>query len=199
MLSRCRRLNACRLRPTYSPYCKNSEGISRGGVDHPSGQGPCSGSLQRLLPTEVDELAITLLGSPTPSVDAFCQVWPWRWGLSPSRSKPEGLNSTAEAPMPRAGAPAQGRPDLRGGHRCGPTAATARESGGCASPGADGRAVRPSGSTQHERNAVRSMPTGLQMNVILRGPCDRPLLALTLDDFPSSGSDQPGSRFHGAA
>jgi peptidoglycan/xylan/chitin deacetylase (PgdA/CDA1 family) len=31
------------------------------------------------------------------------------------------------------------------------------------------------------------------MDVTFQGPSDRPVLALTIDDFPSSGTDQPGS------
>ncbi|MBM5816513.1 MAG: polysaccharide deacetylase [Cyanobacteria bacterium K_Offshore_surface_m2_239] len=31
------------------------------------------------------------------------------------------------------------------------------------------------------------------MDVTFKGPSDRPVLALTIDDFPSSGADQPGT------
>jgi len=31
------------------------------------------------------------------------------------------------------------------------------------------------------------------MDVIFKGPCDRTVLALSIDDFPSSGIDQPES------
>ena len=34
---------------------------------------------------------------------------------------------------------------------------------------------------------------GSPMVVIFKGPSDRPVLALTIDDFPSSGTDQPGT------